>query len=98
MSQPLPTVRITDDQIDGGVLINERDFDAQVHELWTEAEADDADLTQIKGIGAGTQAKLFAAEIDSLEVLASAVAADVAEIVGTTEAKAQAWIDAAAKL
>jgi len=40
MSDACPTVRVADDKVPGGyVVINETDFDAKVHRLYSEAPA-----------------------------------------------------------
>lgn len=61
-------------------------------------DADDADLTRIKGIGPVTAGKLATAGIEGITALAATSAVDVAEVAGTSEANAARWIESAKTL
>ncbi|MCB1246165.1 MAG: helix-hairpin-helix domain-containing protein [Acidimicrobiia bacterium] len=56
------------------------------------------DLTNVKGIGPAYAERLAAAGLNSVEDLAAASAADVAEAAGTTDAVAERWIASAKEL
>ncbi len=65
----------------------------------TNAPASDPDdLTAVNGIGPAYASRLNEAGITTLDDLAAATAADVAEAANTTESAAAGWIDDAAAL